>query len=1140
VVISFKHIFLLSLVSATLLFGSRETVSAQILADDFSNSDLTSNPEWAGNLADFTVNASNQLQMNSALAGQSYISSAYSETDMGTKEWSFWIKQSFAGSDNNQSRFYIASNGPILNYSGNGSSGNLGYFLRFGEGGSADAIKLFRDDGAGNPIEILSGSSSFIAASFAIRVKITRDNSGLWSIFADSSGGLDYAFQSSTIDNTYTTSTHTGWICNYTITNADNFFLDDLYFGDIQIDETPPALISATAIAATQLDVLFNESLALNSAEIAANYNVAGIGSPALAQRDNVNFALVHLSFSQAFPANETQSLTVSNIEDNSSNILLSSTADFVWFQETVAAYRSIVFNEVLADPTPLVGLAEAEFLELYNASDEIFNLQDWTFVNSATPKILPSFLLAPGEFVVLCDESNTSFFTSAIGISSFTALTNDEDSLTLLNSLGEIIDVLVYSSDWFDSTEKSEGGWSLEQINPQLPCQGGASNWGESEDSSGGTPGSANSIFNSAPDNVSPQVINHGIIDVSTLFLDFSEPVDTSSSSPINWSLIPFNAVIDYSWNNSLDGVQMGIQFPLQSGSFLQLTVGEIADCTGNVIAQVNLEFVLGSTPQPGDILITEIMADPDPAIQAPPAEYIEILNLSNQLLDLAGMSINSGIIESQVLVEPGAYVVIGDNSNTLAFLSIPNKYLFEDFPGLTNSGTTIALTSSDGALIDEVSYNIDWYNNSEKADGGWSLEIINPFDPCSDKSNWTASSDSRGGTAGEINSVYDDSPDIDAPEFRYLLMQPQESVSLFFDEPLNENSVDQILWIVDGIEIPNDFAVIDFENPNVLILYFGEMEENIIHSFVLSGISDCWGNEVIGQTGFFGMPDESETGDLIINEILTDPFENGSDFIEIYNHSSKIISLQDWNIANGENAIPDDIEMITEEARILFPGEYLVLTEDPSSLPSLYPYTRTSKILQVETLPSFAVSADEVFLIIPDGSISDHVPYSEDMHYPLLNSTDGVSLERISIDRLSDDRTNWHSAAESQGFATPGYINSQAFTGGFSEGDVSIDPEIFSPDNDGYQDVTTISYANNSPGWVANVSVFDSEGRKVRTLRSNELIGNEGSISWDGFTDDRIHAPIGIYIIFFEAFDKDGHVNSVKKTCVLAQKLN
>jgi hypothetical protein len=1117
-----------------------EVGHSQIVSDNFTDGDLTINPTWIGNNALFTTNVNSQLQSNDVAAGQAYLSTSFSEESLDNKEWTFWIKQSFAPSDNNQSRLYLASNGTTLNYSGNGSSGNQGYFIRFGEGGSDDALRLFRDDASGTPIELLSGTPTFIGSSFEVRVKVTRDASGLWSLFADGTGGTAFQLQGTTTDNTYPTSSSLGWVCTYTATNADNFYLDDLYFGDIIVDNTAPQLLSASAITANTLDVLFDEAVEQTSAETVINYLLESSINPTLAERDGINFALVHLTFGSDFTPNQDLTLSVSNVTDGSGNEMTTSQTTFSWFVPSTAQFRDVVINEVLADPTPVVGLADAEFIELFNAGEETFDLAEWSLVNSSTVHVIPSYILAPGEYLVLCSEANTSFFDEALGLSSFSALTNDGDSLTLLNNSGDILDILVYDIDWYDTPEKEEGGWSLEQVNPFHPCQGGGANWEESSSPTGGTPGSQNSVFDMSPDEVAPFITNHGIVNPTTLFVSFSEPVDTSSTSPTTWSLIPFNSIYTYQWNGTLDHIELSIQFPITFGNTLELTVSDVSDCSTNTITPVQLIFTLGSVPQIGDIIITEIMADPDPAIQAPPAEYIEILNKSSELIDLAGMSINDAIIEGQVLLPPGEYLVIADQSNALAFLSIPNSLLLEDFPGLTNSGMTITLTSPNSEVIDQVDYTIGWYGDLDKIDGGWSLELININDPCSDKSNWTASQDERGGTAGEINSVYNDSPDIAAPALVYLLMEPQESVMLVFDEPLDGASLENLIWNVDGVNTSTDISFISQENPYALILYYGEMIPNEIHSFTLSGLSDCWGNAIEDVIGFFGLNSEPEVGDLLINEILPDPFDGGSDFVEIINSSSKIISLQNWNIANGEGGMPDDSFVITEDARIILPGEYFLLTEDGGELPGFYPYTSTDRIFQIENLPTLNVGDGEVLLVMPDGSIDDFMTYNSEMHYPLLNSTDGVSLERISIERPSTDQTNWHSAAESQGFATPGYLNSQAFTGGFNAEDITIDPEIFSPDNDGYQDVTTISYINETPGWVASVTIYDSEGREVRKLTSNELLGTQGSISWDGFTENRILAPIGVYIVYFEAFDQEGHVNSSRKTCVLAQKLH
>jgi flagellar hook assembly protein FlgD len=52
--------------------------------------------------------------------------------------------------------------------------------------------------------------------------------------------------------------------------------------------------------------------------------------------------------------------------------------------------------------------------------------------------------------------------------------------------------------------------------------------------------------------------------------------------------------------------------------------------------------------------------------------------------------------------------------------------------------------------------------------------------------------------------------------------------------------------------------------------------------------------------------------------------------------------------------------------------------------------------------------------------------------------------------------------------------------------------------------------------------------------------LLGNEARISWDGIDDDGVKAPIGIYVVMFEAFNSDGQVISGKTSCVLAHSLD
>jgi hypothetical protein len=179
-----------------------------------------------------------------------------------------------------------------------------------------------------------------------------------------------------------------------------------------------------------------------------------------------------------------------------------------------------------------------------------------------------------------------------------------------------------------------------------------------------------------------------------------------------------------------------------------------------------------------------------------------------------------------------------------------------------------------------------------------------------------------------------------------------------------------------------------------------------------------------------------------------------------------------------------------------------------------------------------------DVVTLSDANFNVIDNFKYTAKMHFPLLVTTKGVSLERIDFNRPTNDKTNWNSAAEAVGFATPAYRNSQYLQADGGSG-VTIPNPLFSPDNDGYNDVLNISYKLDEPGKAANVYIYDSKGRQVRYLIRNEQLAQDGTLSWNGINDDNEKAPIGIYVVYVELFNLSGKVNKYKLSCTLAGKL-
>jgi hypothetical protein len=219
------------------------------------------------------------------------------------------------------------------------------------------------------------------------------------------------------------------------------------------------------------------------------------------------------------------------------------------------------------------------------------------------------------------------------------------------------------------------------------------------------------------------------------------------------------------------------------------------------------------------------------------------------------------------------------------------------------------------------------------------------------------------------------------------------------------------------------------------------------------------------------------------------------------------------------------------------MFPGDYIVLTEKATGVTKYFNVKNDLAVVETN-IPSLSNSGGTITIGDINNKELDRIDYTSSMHYPLLNSTKGVTLERISLVKETNTPSNWHSAAESVGFGTPTSPNSQLIDGGLS-GNFVLSSEIFSPDNDGYQDVLSINYTLDKPGLLANVSIVDGSGNQVKSLIKNELLGTEGLFLWDGLNDHQQRASIGPYIILIELTDLDGTIRRIKKSVIVATKL-
>ncbi|MFN9112236.1 MAG: hypothetical protein ACK5XN_19380, partial [Bacteroidota bacterium] len=177
-------------------------------------------------------------------------------------------------------------------------------------------------------------------------------------------------------------------------------------------------------------------------------------------------------------------------------------------------------------------------------------------------------------------------------------------------------------------------------------------------------------------------------------------------------------------------------------------------------------------------------------------------------------------------------------------------------------------------------------------------------------------------------------------------------------------------------------------------------------------------------------------------------------------------------------------------------------------------------------------------ILLLDNANNIMDELSYDEDWHLPLLDQREGVSLERINPNKPTQDPDNWLSASKTSGYGTPTTKNSQQYTDKSDKENIQLSSKIFSPDQDGQDDLLMILYAFPEGGYILNAQVFDIYGRPVRTLQKQMLCGINGHFRWDGLDDFNKPLPLGHYIIVTEVFNLRGKVKRFKEEVVLARR--
>jgi hypothetical protein len=587
------------------------------------------------------------------------------------------------------------------------------------------------------------------------------------------------------------------------------------------------------------------------------------------------------------------------------------------------------------------------------------------------------------------------------------------------------------------------------------------------------------------------------------------------------------------------VDGQTVRLVFnqPLEPLTRYQLTLSGLQTIDGDIIPKSTHSVGLGRTPGFNELLITEIMADPNPTVGLPEVEYLEIYNASDDLLSTEGLRLadaTSTALFPPGLLLPEEYLIVSAPTDQTKLSAQGKAIGISNFPSLNSTSDDLRITDAYGQEIFSVAYTDDWYNDAEKKSGGWSLEMIDYTRPCGERGNWAASVDESGGTPGRENSVSQPNPDNQAPFLTEAFAVSDTLVQLRFSEKIDPTSLSQGKVHLNQ-ELTVDTLVWSEDRKSAQLVLLTPLQAQTTYSIWLENLTDCSGNLISNTPVSFVLSEEAEAGDVLLSEILFYPRSGGVRFVEIYNHSDKPIDLNSWQLANQEGDSLINLSPITDDNFQLASGQYLALTEDATILVGDYPAASEGNILAVKSLPSLPSDAGSIVLLSSDGEQMQLLEYDEKWHHPVLDDMRGVSLERIQWKAAVNDANNWQSAAQTAGFATPGYANSQASSEFINQATISVEPQVFTPNQDSFQDYTQIHYRWATSGNVANVIIFNSQGRKVRHLAQNATLAEEGFLRWDGTNDSQQLVPMGYYIIYFEVFHTNGQVSVLKERVVV-----
>nr|NQU88955.1 lamin tail domain-containing protein [Bacteroidota bacterium] len=413
----------------------------------------------------------------------------------------------------------------------------------------------------------------------------------------------------------------------------------------------------------------------------------------------------------------------------------------------------AIVINEIMYNPSTALGNDQYfEYLELYNNDGIAVDLLGWDFTKGIEFTFLTSYVLNPGDYVVVA--INPDSIMNHYGITNVvgpfpSGLSNSGEEVELASSMGVVADYVWYDDGGLWPTEPDGNGPSLSLLDPNLDNSLPES-WAASLQDDG-TPGTEN--FPALPY-------------ITVLSPNGGETIQQGTVFDINWIYANYDGDVLIELITIEDvgiAIELGI-VPVADGTFAWTVAEDPGDVykikisdydTGEPFDESDAVFSIVPPATLPDIVITEIMYNP-PEAGTDSLEFIELYNNDIISINLEGWYFTQGVelIFPNYDLAPGAFLLVSTNAEAI-FNTFGETSIQWTSGSLSNSGEDIELRNATGDVIDFVDYDDggDW---PYEADGyGPSITLCDPSSDNALAENWTASIELAAFNA-EFNAIY------------------------------------------------------------------------------------------------------------------------------------------------------------------------------------------------------------------------------------------------------------------------------------------------------------------------------------------------------------------------------------------------